>query len=179
VRSVQQVAGARVEQRQQVGRGEAAAGRLGAGLAELLLEFGCVRHGEAGAVEQPDAMAAPAAAGVAAGVGQAAPGDGAAEAVEEGYRQAAAGLAVGRVGKVQPSEVPQPGGGDVALQDLAEEEVGGDDGGEGALAEGEAEFVAVLADERFGDMLREVALDAAQGLGDSKHGGLRHRMLRY
>ena len=36
----------------------------------------------------------------------------------------------------------------------------------------------MLPDEGFGDVPGQVALEAGQGLGDSKHGGLRYRMLR-
>jgi hypothetical protein len=62
---------------------------------------------------------------------------------------------------------------------LLEEEVGGDHRRERALAVGETKFVAVLADESLGTVVRQLALDATQGLGDSKHGGLRCRMFGY
>ena len=123
---VQQVAGVRIEQHQQMGRGETATGRLATGLSELLLKFGRIGHGEAGAVQQPDAVAMPAA--VASVVVQTAVGDGAAETVKEGQGEAAAGLAVGRVGEVQTAEVAELSGGDIAVEDLLEEEVGGDHG---------------------------------------------------
>ena len=49
-----------VEQRQEMGHGEAAAGSLDAGLAEVLLEFGHIGHGEARAVGDEHAVAVPA-----------------------------------------------------------------------------------------------------------------------
>ena len=48
-----------VEQRQKMGHGEAAAGLLAAGLAEVLLEFGHVGHGEARAIGDEHAVAMP------------------------------------------------------------------------------------------------------------------------
>jgi hypothetical protein len=53
----------------------------------------------------------------------------------------------------------------VAVQNLLEEEIGGDHGGEGALPEGVPEVAADLSGQRLGNRIGEVALEAAQGLG--------------
>jgi hypothetical protein len=169
----QQEAAVAVEQGQQVGHREAAALRLGVGLPEGLLEFGRVGHGEVGAVEEEEAVALPAAARVVVGLGAAASDDGLLQAVEEGDGQAGAGLAVGRLGEVEPGQVTQLGGGGVAEEHLAQEQVGGDNRGQGALAEAVAAVAADSQQQGLGDGLGEVALDATQGVGDSEHGGLR------
>jgi hypothetical protein len=48
-----------MEQGQEMGHGEAAAGLLDAGLAEVLLEFGRIGHGEARAIGDEHTMAVP------------------------------------------------------------------------------------------------------------------------
>lgn len=58
---LQQKAGAGVEQDQQMRHRKAAARLLHAGLAKLGLQLRRVRHGEAGAIDEKDAMAEPAA----------------------------------------------------------------------------------------------------------------------
>jgi hypothetical protein len=158
-------AGVGVEQDQQVGRGKAAARGLAARLAERLLQRRRVGHGEAGTIDQVDAVPVPA----GRRVGSVVSGDGALELPEEGQGEPSASLAVGGIAEVQTAEVPEFGGGRVAVEDRAEEEVGGDDRGEGAPAERVVEVAADLANERLGDDVPEVALDAAQGLRDSKH----------
>src|SRR5947209_3883911 len=100
-------------------------------LAKLLAEFLGVGHGEAGAVEDKDAVAEPTAGavdGTAAGAE-----DSLLQTGEEGDGEAGAGLTVGGVGKVEAGEVAEVADGGVAVQNLLEEEVGGDDGGKGAF----------------------------------------------
>src|SRR5581483_5654608 len=94
------------------------------------------------------------------------------QAAEEGQGEAGASLTVGGVGEVEAAEVTEFADGGVAVENLLEEEVGGDDGGKGALAERIVEVATDLLDEHLRNVGSEVTLDPAQGLGDSKHGGL-------
>ena len=166
-----QQTGLRVEGDEQVGGREAAAFGLVAGLAELLTQFLGVRHGEAGAVEEENAVTAPA-RGLGLGLGAARGGDGALEAVEEGDGEPLAGLAVGGIGEGESAEMREVADGGIAVEDLLEEEVGGDDGGQGPRAAVEFEVATDGVEEGFGDSLGGVALDAREGLGPSKHGSL-------
>src|SRR5439155_6849183 len=56
--------------------------------------------------------------------------------------------------------------------DLLQEEVGGDRGRKGPLAERAAQVAADPQGEGFGDDLGQVALEVVQGLRDSGHGDL-------
>src|SRR6185437_16313988 len=102
-------------------------------------QFGRVRHGEAGAVQEVDVVAVPALLGAQRLGGEAVAGDLVLQGVAESEGQAATGLAVGGLGEVEVADADQVGAGGVALQDLLEEEDGGDDGGQGAAALTEVE----------------------------------------
>jgi hypothetical protein len=86
--------------------------------------------------------------------------------------QALAGVAIGGIGEGDLGQAAVFGDGGVAFENLPEEEVGGNHGGQAALAEGQFEFVADGADEGSIDELSGAALDALQGLGHTEHGGL-------
>jgi len=98
--------------------------------------------------------------------------DGAHQAVKESGGESAACLAVSGIGEVDFGEVTQFLAGGIAVENLLEEQIGGDSGSEGALAEGVAEVAADAQGEGFGDGLGEVALDVEQGLRDSRDSGL-------
>ncbi len=92
-----------VEQGEDVGDGEAAAGPLAGGLAEMGLELGGVGHRGRGAIDDEDAMPEPA-SGVAGG-GEERIGDAADQALEDHQRQAGPGQAVGGGGKHLPGQM--------------------------------------------------------------------------
>ena len=114
-------------------------------------------------------MAVPALGRVVA-AGPAGAGDGALQAAEELDGESGAGLAVGAVGEVEPGQVAQFGHGGVAVEDLAEEQVGGDDGGEGALAVGAPQVAAEVVDQALGDVPGEVGLEAVDRPGAAEAG---------
>jgi hypothetical protein len=164
-----QQAGRVVEEGHQVGRREAAAGRLAAGLAEMPLQLRRIRHREPRAVEEEQAVAFPAAAGGPRQVGTDRVGDPALQGGEERQREPGPGLAVGRGVDRGAAEVAEVGAGGVAVQDLPQEEAGGDDRAELALAPPVAGLLAGLVDEGVGDVGGEVILDVADCLLDSSH----------
>ena len=135
----QQVAVVQVKLDEQVGGGKAAAGSLARRVAKLLTQLRRVGHGEAGAVRGEQAVAVPEGVQAALGRGAAGAEDGLVQAAAEAAGQALAGLAGGGVGEVKAGEVAEFADGGVTVQDLAEEEVGGHDGGQGALAEADAD----------------------------------------
>ncbi len=89
-----------------------------------------------------------------------------------GARQAGAGLAIGGGGEVGAAEAAQLGDGDIAVEDLLEEEVGGDDRPQVAVAPAVADLLGRAPDEGFGEGVGEAALDPGDGLGDTKHSDL-------
>ena len=133
-----------MEQRQEMGHGEAAAGVLDAGLAEVLLEFGRIGHGEARAVGDEDAVAVPAAVVVDRGFDPR--GDAAEQLLEQGQGQAAAGLARGRVGEVEAADPDEVIDGGIAAEDLDEEQVDEGDRIEEAGAPGVLDLTAGVDD---------------------------------
>ncbi len=70
------------------------------------------------------------------------------ESLEEGQGQALAGVAIGRVSEGELGEAAELGDGSIALQDLADEEVGGEQRGEPPLSAPQIEGAAEGVDER-------------------------------
>jgi hypothetical protein len=167
-----QVAGVGVELHQQMSGREATPLRLHATLAELGAEVGRVGHGEAGAVQEEDAMAVPEGARVGGGVAAAAFEYGGIEPLEEAQRQALAGVAIGRIGERGFGDASEFGDGDVAFEDLSDKEAGGDGGGEQAATAGHGAVATSSANEAGVEEAGGIALDAVKGLGHTKHGGL-------
>jgi len=62
--------------------------------------------------------------------------------------------------------------GGIAVQNLLQEQVGGDDRAEVAVAPAVAEVPAELLDEGGGNRVGESSLDAGEGVRDTKHSGL-------
>jgi hypothetical protein len=114
------------------------------GLAVLLLEFGCVGHGETGSVDQEGAVSVPAAF-VRRGDRQAG-GDVSEQVLVEGQGQAAAGLAVGDTGAVELGQSRDVVAGGVAVEDLQGEELDGGGGVEEAVPPAVAQVGAELVD---------------------------------
>jgi hypothetical protein len=166
---LEQETGVGIEQDQQMGHGEATPRRLRPRLAKGFLQLGGVRHGEAGAVQQIGAVAVPA-GGRTGVVGSAAvAGNGLSQSAEEGQGESGAGLAVSGVGEVQAAEMAEVADGGVAVQDLADEEIGGDGGAKGSSAEGVLQLAANAVNDGCGEGLGEIGLDAGEGLGDTEH----------
>jgi hypothetical protein len=159
-----------VEQGHQGGSREATAHGLLAGLTERLLQFRSIRHREAGAVQQVHPVAMPAGVGVV--VLEAGAGNRPLQAAKEGHGETLTGLAVSGVGEVEFGEVAEVTAGRVAMQDLLQEERGGDQRGKGALSAGQVKVVADTLDEALGDDLSEVGFEMLDGLGDTEHKGL-------
>lgn len=115
-----------------MGHRETAARSLAAGWAEVGLEFRPIGHRETGAVDQERAMAPPQALVVRRPLERAAgPAE---QGLEDLEGESFAGLAVGRVGEGLASEVGDVLTGEVAAEDLEQEEVDGDHGIELAFA---------------------------------------------
>ena len=94
------------------------------------------------------------------------------QALAEGQGQALAGLAGGGQGERELGEALAFGDGGVALQDGAEEEVGGDRRSKAAFAEGELQVAAERGNDVFREEFSGVALDTVEHLMDTEHGGL-------
>ncbi len=160
-----------VEQGQEMGYGEAAAGSLDAGLAEVAPEFGCIGHGEARAIGDEDPMAVP-----SPGVVDRRPdpvGDAAEQLLEQGQRQAAPGLAVSRAGEGAAADADEMIDGRIAAEDLGEEQVNQGDGIEETAAPGVLDLAAGVDDlgsvELLGRSILEPAEDADEPM---MHGAL-------
>jgi len=93
-------------------------------------------------------------------------GNGPLPTLPQGARPTGAGLAVGGGGEIQAAEVAQFGDGDVAVEDLLEDEVGGDHRPEVAVAPAVADLLSQTADEGLGERVGEAALDLDDGFGD-------------
>ena len=156
-----QKAGAGMKQSQHMGYGKTTTWLLAAGLAEVLLEFGFVGHGETGPVESPDAMAKPQACGLFVIVKTMA--DAIEEILEEGQWQAAASFAIGRRRKVLAGQMGECCTRDVAVKDLSEESIDGVDRIENAFAMNVIEVLANRPDylwrKGFADILLETSDD--------------------
>ena len=113
-------------------------------------------------------MALPAGSGVRAVGAAAGPRDGALQPAKEGQGESGAGLTVSGVSEVQAAEALDRADGGVAVEDLSQEEVSGDDRGEGPSAPGVTQLAADGVQECLGHDFRQVALDAREGLGDSE-----------
>ena len=113
--------GADVEQRQKMSHGEAAAGLLPAGLAKVRLEFGCVGHGEAGAVGNEHAVPVPGPGVVNRGSNPV--GNAAEQLPKQRQGQAAPSLAVGRIRELKSTDSNQMIDRRIAVEDLSEEQV--------------------------------------------------------
>ena len=153
-----------VEQRQQMGHGEAAAGLLAAGLAEVLAEFGHVGHGETRAVDDEHPMPVP-----APGVvddGREPLGDAAEQLLEQRQRQATARLTVGRGGEFESAESDQMIDGRVAVEDLAEKQVNDGDGVKQTGAPSVADLAAGVEDHRSVELLGWGFLESAKNADD-------------
>ncbi len=162
-------AGRVIEENHQMSHREATTGRLAARLAENMVQLERLGHGEAGAIQEEQAVAQAQPPGRWRKVG----GDGgenaALQGLEEGQRQASSRLAVGRRVDGYAAEMAEVATGGVAMQDLLPAEIGGDPRSELALTPLVVGLTAGLTDEGVGDVVGEVILDVAECLGDSKH----------
>ena len=151
-----------VEQGEEVGDGEAAAGPLDGGLAEMGLELGRVGHRERGAVDDEDAMPEPASGVARRGVERI--GDAADQRLEDLQRQAGPGQAVGGGGERTSGQMGEVSDRGISVEDLDQEDVDGGDG----VEEGVSPFMAdASADgedggaiEKWGGVLLESAKNA-------------------
>jgi hypothetical protein len=151
--------GGRVEQGQEVHDREAAPGLLHPRLAELLLQFRRVGHGDARPIDQEGAMAVPAAV-----VGQrtAEPvGDSLEQALEDGQREPGAGLAVRFAGAADIAEPGHVGARRVAVEDLEDEQVQRGHRVEDSFAPGVADRRTGLANRCGRQPVGDVRLDSA------------------
>jgi hypothetical protein len=162
--------GREIEDRQELGQGEAAPRALGRGLAEVAPQLGDVGHREAGPVDDPDPMTAPA-AGRLGGASQARRG-GLQEALPKRQGQPLAGLAVGAGGEGPAAEMDDVLAGGIAVEDLEQEQVDGGDRIEDAVAPAMADGLAGVGDglgaEAGGEVLPEACEDGSESGG---HGG--------
>ena len=153
-----------------LGHREAAARPLGGRLAEVAPQLGGVGHREAGAVDEPDAMAAP--AGAVGGRDRSAAAVRLQQVLPDGQGEPLAGLAVGAGGEGPAAEVDDVLAGGVAVEDLEEEQVDGGDGVEDAVAPAVADGAAGVADgvgaEAGGEVLPQPFGDGLEAMG---HGG--------
>ena len=115
-----------MEQRQKVGDGKTAARLLFAGLAEVLLKFGCVRHGEAGAVGHEHPVPMPGLGVV--DYGSELFGNAAEQLSKQRKGQATARLAVGRASERETTDSNHMIDGGIAVEDLVEEQMDDGDG---------------------------------------------------
>jgi hypothetical protein len=81
-------------------------------------------------------------------------------------------LAIGGGGKVGAGEAAQFRDGDVAVEDLLEEEVGGDDRAEVTVAPAVADLLRQAPDQGLGEGVGTAALDLGDSIGDTKHSDL-------
>ena len=103
-------------------------------------------------------MAVPAGVGVVVEGGVMATSTGVLQVAEDGQGETLAGLAIGAVGEGQAAEVSEFADGGVAVENLLEQEVGGDGRVEGAVAPRVADSAAGLADALIGQEVGEVGL---------------------
>jgi hypothetical protein len=158
---VQQQARPGVEQRQDLGDGEAAAGGLAAGLTEVPLQFGRVGHGERRAVDEEGPMPAPAALDL--GPGDEGADDASEHGAEDGQRQPGAGLAVGRLGEGAAGLERDVRQGRIAVEDLEDEpEEDGEWGQEGIATPAVPESRAEVADGRLVEVGTEILPETVQ-----------------
>lgn len=80
------------------------------------------------------------------------------QALEQGARQPGAGLAVARLGEVQATEVAEFADRDVAVENLLQEQVGGNHRTEVAVAPAVADRARQTADQFLGDGIGQLAL---------------------
>ena len=154
----------RVKARQQMGHGEAAALRLCAGLAEVFLQLGCIRHGKARAVKVMNAMPVPmfiVGVGVLVGRGAAA----LKQLIEQFLWQAYPRLAISSCAEVIVSQMAHLATCDVAMQDLLGKQLNRGQRIECALAPSVAEVITSLFDPLFVEELLQIILDLPEGLG--------------
>src|SRR6185295_321059 len=121
-----------MKQGQHMSDGKATTGLLTARLPEVFLQFGFIGHGEAGAVESPDVMAAPKTSDLLLVVKAMA--DTIEKVLEQGQGQAAARFAIGRRRKVLAGQTGNLGASDVAMEDLYKKGIDGVDGIKKAFA---------------------------------------------
>lgn len=150
----EQQSGAGVEQGQDRGHGEAAAGGLAAGLAEVPLEFGLIGHGERRAVDQEGAVPLPAAFGL--GGRDQRPDHAAQDRLQDRQGEPGAGLAVGGVGEGAAGQQADVGQRGIAVEDLHEQPMDDGVGGEQAVPPGVSELAADLPDGTFIEVVGEV-----------------------
>src|SRR6266511_1578375 len=118
-------------------------------------------------------MARPTRIRVVLAVGLGSVGHGALQVLVQGPGQADACLTVGGRGEIEFAQVTQVSDGGVAVEDLLQEQVNGDDGVEVAFAPAVPEVAAELFDKFGGYGIGDGALDGSDGLRDTTHGGLR------
>src|SRR4029078_10418304 len=82
------------------------------------------------------------------------------------------GLAVGRVGELAPAEAAEVGDRGVAVEDLLQEQVDGDDGPQVAFAPAVPDLTGQVFNEPGGDGIGIGTLEPLEGLCDGTHGGL-------
>ena len=111
-----------------------------------------------------DPVAMPQAGRVGCGVHLQAARDGLLQTFQHRAGQTRPRLTVGGVGKGQTAEMADMASGGVAMQDLLEEQMGGDDGAKIAFAPVIADFGTALLDEAGGNGLGETVLDKLNGL---------------
>jgi len=159
-----------VEQRRELGDGEAAAARQAAGLAEVPLQFRRVGHGERRAVDQEGPMPAPEAF---RGRGDEAADYKAEHCAEDSQGQPGAGLAGGRLGEGAAGLEREVRQGRIAMEDLDDEpEDEGEGTQEGIAAPAMPELVAERADGRLVEVGPEVLPKASQcGINTLRHRG--------
>src|SRR5262249_2111322 len=121
------------------------------------------------AVDQPDAMPAP--AGRAGGRGAERGGGPLQEPVEQRQGESLAGLAVGAVGEGPLAEVDDVGAGGVAVEDLEHEEPDGGGRVEDAVAPGVVDVTAALLDGLSGDRGGDVLAQSAEDGDDTRRHG--------
>src|SRR5687768_15558040 len=116
-----------------------------------------VGHAEAGAIDVKGPVAVPAPGGVEGRTQGGA--DAAQEGLEDMQRQAGAGVAVGGVAEDLVRELPESSHGDIALEDLEQEEMDGGNRVEHALPEVVTHLATDLEDGLRLEKLGELGLD--------------------
>src|SRR5271168_3271119 len=146
-----------------------ATGTLIRGRSEVVLEFGNIGHGEARAVDHPHAMTQP--IGTLLGHRAEPGGHLFDQDLQDDQGQSHASLAVGRGAEGPPSEVNDMLTGGIAVEDLEQEERGGGDRIELAIAPGIAGLATGLTNgfraENHADVLTQPSKD---GANESVHG---------
>ena len=138
---------------------------LAAGLTELRLQLGGVRHREARPIEEPDPVPVPGRLGRRRRPDRL--GDSLGQAAEHPQGEPLPSGTIGGVGEVPLAEVDDVRTGGVAVKDLEDEQVDGGHGVEHSLPPGVFFLLACLLDGVGGDFVGEVLLETAQDGDDT------------